>query len=155
MAVMHSEKRIKKRHDTIIYNIGSLYVLLSQYFSGVYRDYRLTPAKFNILMLVKNMGKEHGVPQIDLGDKLYVSAANITKIIDALEKIHLVSRIPSLKDRRVKLIKITDRGLKLLDKVWEEHVRALNNFCNDFTLKEKEQFNTYLERLLKDVKENI
>ena len=146
---------IKKNNDNIIYSIGSLYVLLNQYFSAFLKPYQLTPAKFNILFLAKNLGGIEGASQTKIGEDLFVSAANITKLIDSLEKMKLVERKPSPEDRRVNLVKITGKGLALLDEIWPMHVGALNALLNDYKEKDKELFKNYLENLIKDVKEKI
>ena len=146
---------IHKNNDLIIYNIGSLYVLLNQYFSSAYKPFQLTPAKFNILFLVDDMGGDKGIAQSELSDKLFVSAANITKIIDSMEKMSLVKRMPSKHDRRVNLIRITDEGRTLLDRAWPIHIYSLNSLCNDFNDEEKNMLKGLLEKLQKDVQERI
>jgi len=78
---------IERFNDFIVYNIGKLYILLNQYLGKIYRELGLNPAKFNLLMLIKHMGKGEGISQIELGDKLFVSASNITKLIEALNNI--------------------------------------------------------------------
>ena len=146
---------IHKNNDLIIYNIGSLYVLLNQYFSSAYRPFQLTPAKFNILFLVDDLGGDKGIAQSELSDKLFVSAANITKIIDSMEKMSLVERMPSPHDRRVNLIRITDEGQKLLDDSWPTHIHSLNSLCNDFTEDEKNTLKGLLGKLQKDVQAKL
>jgi len=138
--------RIGKYNDFIVYNIGRLYVLLNQYLSAAYKEFGLNPAKFNLLMHIKHIGKDRGIIQNELGGKLYVSAANITKLIDGLEKRGWIERVPSREDRRAKLIKITLKGLSLLDKVWLRHVQALNSLLPQFSAEEKKKFNQFLER---------
>lgn len=144
-------KEIEKYNDFIIYNIGKLYVFLNQYFTDAYKEFGLNPAKFNILMLIKHIGKEDGISQTELSEKLFVSAANITKLIDGLEKKGLVCRVISKKDRRINLIKITEEGSKLLDRVWLKHIEALNNILKEFSVEEKEKFNEFLERFKKEM----
>ncbi len=142
---------INKFNDLIVYNIGRLYVLLDRYLSTAYKIYGLNPAKFNLLMFIKYKGKDKGISQIRLGDELFVSAANITKLIDGLEKKGWVKRGPAKGDRRVNLIRITDKGSSLLDGVWASHVLSLNNILTGFSLKDKEQFNLFLENFKNDV----
>ncbi|MDD4183506.1 MAG: hypothetical protein PHT53_06785, partial [Candidatus Omnitrophica bacterium] len=74
-------------NDLIVYAVGRLYVLLDSYlYNTAYKEYSLNPAKFNLLMVIKHVGKDKGLSQMELGNNLYVTAANITKLIDALEK---------------------------------------------------------------------
>ena len=50
------------------------------------KNYDLTPTDMNVLMLVKHQGKDKGVSQVDLGQKLMVTAHNMTRAIQRLEK---------------------------------------------------------------------
>ena len=142
---------IKTDNEAIVYSIARLYVLLNQYLTDVYSKFGLNPAKFNLLMLIKHKGGEKGIPQIELGNQLYVSAANITKLIDYLEKKKWVMRINARGDRRVKLIKITLRGSKLLDKVWVKHMEALGNLLGEFSARDKVALKLYLEKFLSEI----
>lgn len=139
-----------KYNDEIVYKVGRLYVVLNQYFSQAYAGYSLNPAKFNLLMIIKHIGKERGISQIELGSHLFVSAANITKLIDSLEKKELVKRLPSKNDRRVNLVKITEKGCKLVEKVWVNHVEAINNLLQGFSDTDKNKFHGFLEKFLQE-----
>jgi DNA-binding MarR family transcriptional regulator len=147
---MSAEKspKIKSPDDLIVYNIGRLYILLDNHFSRIYAKHDLNPAKFNLLMVIKHIGKESGVSQMELGQNLYVSAANVTKLIDGLEKKGLAERVPSRKDRRVKHIKITDPGSKLLDKVWVDHVASINSMLDPYSNNEKILLSELLKRFI-------
>lgn len=149
------QEQIKQFNDSIVYNIGRLYVLLDSYFSQNFQEFGLNPVKFNLLMLIKHMGKDKGIPQNQLGSKLFVSAANITKLIDGLERKGLVLRIPSKNDRRVNLVKITKEGSTLLDKVWVKYVEALNSILVGFSPEAKEKFSGYLERFKKEIEDKV
>lgn len=149
------QNRVKAFNDSIVYGIGRLYVLLDYYFSKNLKKFGLNPPKFNLLMLIKHIGKERGISQTQLGNNLFVSAANITKLIDGLERKGLVRRIPSPKDRRVNLIKITREGSTLLDEVWPGYVTALNSILEGFSLKDKEKFNRYLEYFKKEIEKKV
>ena len=69
-------------------------------------------------MVIKHMGNKDGIAQNVISQKLLVSASNITKLLDKLEKKEMIIRTSSNNDRRVKLIKITDSASNLLDEVW-------------------------------------
>lgn len=51
-------------------------------------------------------------PMRDLAVEWYCDASNVTGIVDGLEAIGMVERLPSKVDRRVKLIRLTDVGSK-------------------------------------------
>ncbi|MDD4954902.1 MAG: MarR family transcriptional regulator [Candidatus Omnitrophica bacterium] len=144
--------KINYPNDLIVYTIGRLYVLLDSYlYNTAYKEYNLNPSKFNLLMVIKHVGKENGISQSELGSNLYVTAANITKLLDALEKEELVKRMASPDDRRVNLIKITEKGSGLLDDIWPKHVATLNKILENFSAADKEKLNQLLKEFRNDM----
>jgi len=150
--IEQKHNKIRKLNDSIVYNIGKVYVFLNQYLSNVYAEFDLNPAKFNLLIVIKHIGSREGISQNKLKDRLYVSAANITKLIDALEKRELILRVASKKDRRVNLVKATKKGEKLLDLVWPRHVDALNSILKDYSLEDRGHFNDYIVNFIEEMK---
>ncbi len=108
-----------KYHEEIVYSIALLYNIISSDMTNFLKDYDLTIGKLNILIVIKNHGKEKGISQVDISNYLIVTAANMTKMIDKLEKDGLVERSALDGDRRVKIIRITKKGTNLLDLLWE------------------------------------
>lgn len=144
--------KISFPNDLIVYAIGRLYVLLDSYlYNTAYKGYNLNPAKFNLLMVIKHVGKNAGLSQRELGNNLYVTAANVTKLIDALEKEGLVLRMALPADRRINLVKITERGSKLLDEIWPKHASAINKILENFSTADKDKLNQLLQAFRKDM----
>lgn len=73
----------------------------------------LTEAQFNILMLLKYQFTD-GATQVGLSRCVLVNRANVTGLIDRLERDKLVQRGPQNGDRRIKIVTITPKGLKNL-----------------------------------------
>jgi len=143
-------------NDLIVYAVGRLYVLLDSYlYNTAYKEYGLNPAKFNLLMVIKHVGKDKGLSQRELGNNLYVTAANITKLIDALEKEGLVLRMALPDDRRVNLVKITEKGSKLLDEIWPKHVTSINKIFDSFSAPDKDRLNQLLQAFRKDMEAKV
>src|SRR5919108_4359539 len=52
-----------------------------------------------------------GVPMRDLADHWGCDASYVTSVADALEQRHLAERRPHPRDRRIKMIALTDQGI--------------------------------------------
>lgn len=76
----------------------------------VSRDYGLTGSQGAVIRKLTIHGP---LSSAELSRKLYVTPANITGIIDRLEKKGLVARVRQKSDRRVALIALTPEGEKL------------------------------------------
>jgi DNA-binding MarR family transcriptional regulator len=70
-----------------------------------------------MMLLEHQSGRESGLSQARLSDMMLVNRANTTSLIDRMEKTELVVRTPAPADRRANIVKLTDRGKKLLAKV--------------------------------------
>ena len=75
----------------------------------------LTDAQFNLMMMLKHHGGGQGLSQARLSEMMLVNKANITGLVDRLEKAGLVRRTAAEKDRRFNIVRLTEKGKKLLD----------------------------------------
>jgi len=83
-----------------------------------FRPFGLTDVQFNALMMLQHQGgPEKGLSQTQLSDMMLVNRANITSLVDRMEKADLVKRTPAKSDRRRNIIMLTSRAKKLLAKV--------------------------------------
>jgi MarR family transcriptional regulator for hemolysin len=79
------------------------------------RPYGLTEATWMPLLHLSHMGNE--AKQKDLAASLDIEGASLVRLIDALESSGLVERFDHETDRRAKVVRLTDRGLDVLDGV--------------------------------------
>ena len=74
----------------------------------------LSGEQFNILRILRGAGTE-GHPSGEIGCRMVDRSPDITRRIDALEKQEMVERDRSTTDRRVVRVRITKKGLDVLD----------------------------------------
>ncbi len=84
------------------------------------RKYGLTGPQSAV---IRNLATEGPLSSASLSRRLYVTPANITGIIDRLEKKGLVERIRKDGDRRVALIMLTESGSEL-SKTLPDHIET-------------------------------
>jgi DNA-binding MarR family transcriptional regulator len=85
----------------------------------------LTRAQLNILMLLRYQAGESGPDHQSLGRMLVVNRSNVTGLLDRMEAAGLVERAADPADRRVKRVRLTPKGFKILveaEKVYMRHV---------------------------------
>ena len=69
----------------------------------------------------------------ELGARLDVSARNITKLVDGLEREGLVRRVTHCTDRRATVIETTPKGSNVGEQVWGEHRRAMSALFDELS----------------------
>ena len=68
----------------------------------------------------------------------------MTKLLDKLEKEGLVTRGAQEGDRRVKIIRITVKGEKLLDQLWPGYLKTLEDLAAKLSQKDQKQLASFL-----------
>jgi MarR family 2-MHQ and catechol resistance regulon transcriptional repressor len=116
--------------ETAVYALACVYSHIEKEISDYLRPYNLTPAKFNAMMVIKHAGRENGLSQIDIGRRLIVTASNMTRLLDKLEKEEYIERFSREGDRRVNLIKISKKGSDILNRVWPGYHTKILDIAN-------------------------
>ena len=124
-------------YEEIVYALVLIYNIFDDEISQFLAQHNLTIGKFNILVAIKHHGQKGGIPQVDISKHLIVTPSNMTKLIDKLEQDGLVERLPLKGDRRVNLTRITTKGGRLLDEIWDEYLKKLKSLT--ISLDEKTQ----------------
>jgi len=70
--------------------------------------------------------KQEGLSQQQLCDATFRDKPSITRLVDNLEKLNLVKRVPSDNDRRINLIYLTKQGLKIEKETMQLAEQTLN-----------------------------
>src|ERR1043165_4986528 len=73
-----------------------------------------------------HLWKEDGKSQQQLCNATFRDKPSITRLVDNLEKLNLVKRVPSDSDRRINLINLTKQAQKLQEEAMEIAEETLN-----------------------------
>ncbi|MHC4555683.1 MAG: MarR family winged helix-turn-helix transcriptional regulator [Planctomycetota bacterium] len=112
------------------------------------RPFGLTDVQFNLMMLLQQQSSsEEGLTQAQLSDMMLVNRANITSLIDRMEKGGLVARTSTPADRRYNIVKLTDRGKDLLTQIEPLYAQEVKRIMAALADSEKKKFIKMLERV--------
>jgi DNA-binding MarR family transcriptional regulator len=123
------DQAIETMEHECLLNIFYTATMLHKASYAYFRQYGITDAQFNVLIQLR-YAKQRGLSQIDLGRRLVVNKADMTGIIDRLEKAGLVGREDHPKDRRINIIKITRKGRGMVDKVEPGYFEGVNKLMS-------------------------
>ncbi len=73
-----------------------------------------------------HLWKTDGISQQELCNASFRDKPSITRLVDNLEKLKLVKRLPSKTDRRSNMIMLTEAAKKLQEKTMELAAKTLN-----------------------------
>jgi MarR family 2-MHQ and catechol resistance regulon transcriptional repressor len=103
------------------------------------------PGRTRILRLLY-LSEHERLPQHEIGRQLGVTSANVTYLIDGMEKEGLVRRVVNPQDRRVTFIELTEKGDELASRLVPLVGEFMNGMCQDLSEAEKRHFIDFLAR---------
>jgi DNA-binding MarR family transcriptional regulator len=145
------KKRLKQSKFENLDQEVALNLLVSAYFLRAKHDevmikFGLTLPQYNVLRILRGVYPD-GHPRCEIIDRMIEPAPDVTRIIDRLMKEKLVERFNSPTDKRLSMTRITEKGIKLLEKANPE-VLALGNYVSStLTNSEKKTLSDLLEKI--------
>ncbi len=137
--------------------------LLSTYFTSsclrkkvgqFLQPFGLTDVQFNLMMLLQHQSSPgEGLAQAQLSDMMLVNRANITSLIDRMEKAGLVARTSAPSDRRYNIIILTSHGKKLLSRIEPLYAKEVQRIMNILLCTEQKRLIGMLEKIRSNISE--
>ena len=134
-----------------LYLLASVYAKIQEIISGYLLQHNLSITKFNILMLIKHIGRQDGISQQEIRQRLLVSAPNASRIINDLHKAGYIERKPDTHDRRIHRLRIRPDGAALLDQVWPEYNAIMKKMGTLLSKKDEKTLTGVLNRFHKQL----
>ena len=107
-------------------------------------DVNLTPHHFGIINLLEEEGTLHVA---EIGQRLQIAKAQMTKLIDKLVAMEMVERTIDVKDRRTHNITLTAKARTLLEENKNFAKEALKEMMSGLTDQEMENLSVSLRNL--------
>ena len=139
---------------SIFCHIFVLNSVLERTGNRVAEAYNLTLPQWMALGCIGHAGREgagEGLTHSELGQRLMLSKAPITGVVDRLERAGFVTRTTSPSDRRVSRIRTTEVGLQVWREVRDTMRAKSAEHCECLGAEGREQLLSLLSRLLEQV----
>ena len=101
-------------------------------------------------MVLNFLGEEDRILSRNLGQKLGITSATVTGILDRLEKMALIERQSHPEDRRAILVCLTDPGRQIAMELNAIMVTANQGFLNQFSSQQKAAFRDVLRQIWRE-----
>ncbi len=114
---------LEPHHLRLVREVVGLWVemqsRLQAHFAALAAEHSLSAMQAKVLIRLDPAG---AVTMRALADHLQYDPSNLTSVIDRLEALGAVQRRPDPRDRRVRGIVLTDKGLRLREGFWQRLV---------------------------------
>ena len=135
-----------------VIGIQRLNALLDHELETFFASFNLTPSSFDVLATLRRSAPPEGLPFSRLSSLMAITPPAVTKRVDLLAVRGLVERQAHPDDRRTILVRLTETGRDLADRVLTLHVANEERLLQGLTLLEAAQlrvlvgkFAAYLE----------
>ena len=110
------------------------------------KKHDMTDQQYNVLRVLRGY-RDKGPQNIGfIKEHMLDKQSDMSRIIDRLYEKGMVSREENPEDRRQKLVEITDKGLKLLDKMFDCE-KSSDKLLSNLSLEEIDQLNKLLDKI--------
>lgn len=104
----------------------------------------LTPQQFNILRILR--GAAQPLSTLQIRQRMLDKMSDTSRIVDRLIKKGLTKKVVCKTDRRLVDVSITEKGLKLLDKL-DEAQNELDSIVSQLSETEARELNNLLDKI--------
>ncbi|HUP41440.1 MAG TPA: MarR family transcriptional regulator [Vicinamibacterales bacterium] len=123
-------KPFKSLEEEAILSIARTAAVIEHGGAEAFKPYGLTTTQYNVLRILRGAGQE-GLCRNEVGERLVTKVPDVTRLLDRMEAAGLIVRERGERDRRFVATRITDKALKLLEKIDRElpamHARQLGH----------------------------
>jgi len=101
-------------------NISRTAAMVDGHSRAFFKRYELSPPAYNLLRILRGhheRGEGLGVRASEIGCQMVVRMPDVTRLVDRLEARGLVERGGCAEDKRVKYVRISAKGLRLLGEI--------------------------------------
>jgi DNA-binding MarR family transcriptional regulator len=135
----------------VLGRITRLAALAERKLESVFDRFGLAGGDFDVLATLRRSGPHHRLTPGELSHSTMVTTGGMTKRLDRLEARGLIRREPDPRDRRGKLIVLSDEGRALMDDVVAAHVENEHRLLADLSAAERRRLASLLRELLLSV----
>lgn len=98
--------------------------MIEEFYESSAARHGILGSDFFLLASLRRIGEPFAATPGELSGLLVRSTGGMTKQIDRIEAAGLIERQPNPQDRRSSVVRLTSRGLELIDRALEQHFGA-------------------------------
>ena len=139
------QKEFKSEHQKLLINILYTANWLNNETLKALKPFGVSPQQCNVLRILKGQ-YPNSISVNNIIDRMLDKSSNASRLVDKLKQKDLVEREVCTNDRRQVDIKITAKGLKLLNEIGEK-LDNLNGFKETITKEDAKKMSAFLDQI--------
>lgn len=134
----------------IVLRIQALAKILGNKASESLEDFDLQWWQYDVLAALRRQGYPFMLAATELAEDVMLSSGAMTNRIDHLEKAALVRRLEDPSDRRKVLVRLTEKGLALIEQATDARFETATQALDRLTGSQKTDLSDLLRKVLMD-----
>ncbi|MBS1563391.1 MAG: MarR family transcriptional regulator [Bacteroidetes bacterium] len=139
-----NQRKFRNEYQRAGINLIYTYNWANEQMKQVFEQYDITPQQFNILRILRGAGEPLSTLQIR--QRMLDKMSDTSRIVDRLLKKSLVKKMTCKTDRRLVDVTISEKGLKLLEKM-DRHDTDMDGVFKNLTDAEAKTLNKLLDKV--------
>lgn len=139
-----NQLKFASEHQKATINLIYTYNWMTEQMKYLFEQFGITGQQFNILRILRGAGAPLSTLQIR--QRMLDKMSDTSRIVDRLVIKQLVKKTVSKEDRRLVDVVITDKGMKLLEKM-DKHQKDMDNIFGNLSLQETKTLNKLLDKI--------
>src|SRR3546814_6825119 len=108
------------------------------------RAFELTPLQYSVLAALERFGP---MEQVSLGGVTALDRTTVIVVLTKLEEAGMVTRAPSEKDRRAKIVTLSEAGQRMVAEVRQSVIEAQQRMLAPLNMPEREPLLAHLRQM--------
>ena len=139
-----SQRKFKTEYQKAMVNLIFTHNWMMERMKLFFEQADLTPQQFNIMRILRGAGQPLSTLQIR--QRMLDKMSDTSRIVDRLIKKGLAKKVVCKSDRRLVDVSITEKGLKLLEKL-DDTQSDLDAIINNLNETDAKQLNKLLDKI--------
>lgn len=132
----------------VVLRIQALAKILGEQTSVRLQEYNLQWWQYDVLSTLRRQGEPFTLPATALAESAMLTSGAMTNRIDRLEEQGLVRRMKDLEDGRKVLVRLTDKGLKLIEGATEARFETAMDALESLSARQRSSLANLLRLVL-------
>ncbi len=115
---------------------------------AAFKRHGIDTGEFDVLATLQRAGPPYTLRPTELYETLMISSGGLTDRLNRLDKSGLIARTPSPHDGRSLLVKLTPKGLALIDKAFRDDMNIELGMLSPLSRNERDELARLLAKLL-------
>jgi MarR family transcriptional regulator, negative regulator of the multidrug operon emrRAB len=129
-----------------LYELVATFSAMKAVLAPFLEEHRLSFGALDILVVLRR-SPDGTAPMPDVVKALLVTRQNVSALVAGMVRRRLIERVPSPRDARVRLLRITSAGRRILDRFLPGHYRRVSSIFSALRGPELELLQDYLQRI--------